>query len=500
MRPFPINNPIITRQHRQKKRKWGRILIVVLLIGINGYLFLSSDPFFTRQEDRQINQPELSQPESMPDPIASPYYANLANLKEIDGIAGIRSSDGNDLNLAFASSRLRFDLTKAENISGVRTLSQWCECVVGVIEKSDTFSDALLRNGVEPLLISSLTNALQNDLDFRNIQAGERFELWLSPSGNIERFMYNQTPLVSYLVERRSDKLVGHRISKETQKKLVPLSVRIDDSLYVALSRIGESPALVMMLVDIFAWDIDFYIDTHAGDTIRLLVEKEELEDEFVQYGRIFAVEYRGDIGTHLAFYYQTQDGTTGYYDVQGNSLRKTFLKSPLKFTYISSGYGTRVHPVLGFSKMHAGIDLAAPVGTPIWAPADGVVTFSGYQGNSGKLVTLRHANGYETVFAHLHTISKNLSKGSRVKQMQIIGTVGSTGLSTGPHLHYGMKKNGQNVSPFSQRFPPIEPVPRQELTKYKSDIAPLLDRIENIPFSTGNCTASVQSAKEESG
>ncbi len=469
-------------------------MLITLLIGTNGYLFFSGSISFTQQERVQMEPTAIEQSPSLQSDVIN------ANVKEMQGIAGVRNLESRNFAQTYQSYRSKYDLNKAHAPSGVRTLKQWCERIAGQIEKSDTFSTALVRSGLDSVQTSSLITALEDKLDFRTIRTGERFELWLSPRGEIERFTYRQSPLVSYLVEHISGNLVGQKISKATHTKTVPISVRIHDSLYTSLSEAGESPALVMMLVDIFAWDIDFYIDTHAGDTIRLLVEKEELDGEFIQYGRILAAEYHGLVGTHRAFRYQTRDGTDGYYDQQGNSLRKAFLKSPLKFTYISSGYGTRVHPILGFSKMHAGIDLAAPVGTPVWAPADGLVTFSGYKGYNGKLVVLRHVNGYETAFAHLHTISKSITNGTRVRQMQVLGTVGSTGLSTGPHLHYGMKKNGKNVNPFSQKFPPTDPVPGPELEEYKSAITPWLNQLERIPLATDRCTASVQADREENG
>jgi murein DD-endopeptidase MepM/ murein hydrolase activator NlpD len=159
-----------------------------------------------------------------------------------------------------------------------------------------------------------------------------------------------------------------------------------------------------------------------------------------------------------------------------------------------------RVHPVLGFSSMHLGIDLAAPTGTPIWAPGDGVVTFAGYKGVSGNLVTIRHANGYETVFAHLHTIAKGTRRGARVTQKQVIGTVGSTGRSTGPHLHYGMKKNGKHINPFTQKFPPARPVPATESKSYLEHIAPLIEQLRDTPLPPVTRTAAIRGERRDTG
>jgi murein DD-endopeptidase MepM/ murein hydrolase activator NlpD len=270
--------------------------------------------------------------------------------------------------------------------------------------------------------------------------------------------------------------------------------------LYTTFDRAGESPHLVTMFVEIFAWDIDFFIDVHPGDTIRLLLEKFVYNGEFIRYGRILAAEYKGDIGTYRAFWYETDDGTVDYFDENGGSLRKAFLKSPLKFTNISSGFGKRVHPILGFSKMHLGVDLAAPRGTPIWAPGDGRVKIAGRRGVSGKLIILRHAQGYETIFAHLHTIAPGIRKGVRVRQKQVIGTVGSTGRSTGPHLHYGMKIKGKHVNPFTQSFPPANPVPGFELKGYQRLISPLLERLDEVALPPTAHAASAPVSDKDAG
>jgi len=425
-----------------------------------------------------------------------------STLGEVRGVAGIRSlgSASHGFSPRPSLSDMRFNLSEARGVAGLRTLEQWCQHVPGTIANSDTFSSALDRHGVDRAQAFSLITALKGVFDFRTMRAGENFELMLSPSGNIEKFIYFKSPMLSYQVERRAGKLTGRRVTEQAQVQVSPIALRIKDSLYASLDRAGEAPALVMMIVDIFAWDIDFYIDTYRGDEIRLLVEKLTVNGQFVRYGQILAAEYRGQVGVHRAFRYETADGKIGYYEQDGGSLRKAFLKSPLKFTRISSGYGNRVHPILGFSKMHMGVDLSAPRGTPIWAPGDGTVIFSGRQGVSGNLVTLRHANGYQTIFAHLHTIAPAVRKGSRVIQKQVIGTVGSTGRSTGPHLHYGMKKDGRHVNPFSQRFPPADPVPAGQMKAFQQAIAPWVTQLEAISLPPSPRTASAAGVRKDAG
>ncbi|MBN2496551.1 MAG: peptidoglycan DD-metalloendopeptidase family protein [Deltaproteobacteria bacterium] len=360
-------------------------------------------------------------------------------------------------------------------------MAQWCQRLDGQVGRGDTFSSALNQHDLAPGQVGALVEALRGTMDFRHCRPGERYELLVGPDSRVWSFEYQKTPLLSYLVERQQGRLRARESMQEAEIDSSEIGLRISGSLYASLERAGETAALVVMIVDIFAWDIDFYIDTHPDDTIRLIVEKLRLEGRFVRYGRILAAEYAGDVGVHRAFRYATADGEDGFYDEQGGSLRKAFLKTPLKFARVSSGFGRRVHPILGFNKMHNGIDFAAPIGTPVWAPADGTVTFAGRKGASGRMVSVRHANGYATVYCHLHRIARGVRGGVRLRQKQLIGTVGNTGRSTGPHLHYGMKRNGRWVNPLRQKFPPARPVPAGELDAYRSAIAPLQKRLDSI-------------------
>ncbi len=423
-----------------------------------------------------------------------------SQLGEINGISGIRDPGSVVAEPGPHNSSLRFDLEEAPGIAGLRSLDQWCQRISGSINNGDTFVTALSRHGLERTQVFSIIGSLRNIMDFRRCRPGERFDMLRSPTGRIERFTYYKSPIVSYQVKRSEGKLIGRQVKENAEVQLASIAIRIKGSVYASLERSGESPALVMELVDIYAWDIDFYIDPHPGDTIKLLVEKVMANGTFVRYGRILAAEYSGDIGDHSAFWHQTANHKVGFYDEHGDSLRKAFLKSPLKFARISSGFGMRVHPVLGFSKKHLGVDLAAPRGTPIWAPGDGTVIFAGRKGISGNLIVIRHANGYETIFAHLHTIAKGVRKGARVDQKQVIGTVGSTGRSTGPHLHYGMKKTGNHVNPFSQKFPPADPVPKAEQSGYKKTIAPMLKRLNEISVPPDPTTASLTVGRKDAG
>ncbi|RME23780.1 MAG: M23 family metallopeptidase [Deltaproteobacteria bacterium] len=475
----------------QRRLKPGWILVFSALVGLNAYLFLV----------RGIPVPEgrkKPRPGSPADAVAATGAKHEppppTNLGEMAGVAGQRGFDPDRMLRRFTGGT-RLDAELASQPAGQRTLEQWCERVEGTIEPGDNLMAAMKKAGLPGEEAWRAISALGRFINPRRCRPGERFEALLSPQGRIERLFYHKSPLIAYGLERRDGKFDARKIEQKAQVRVEDIQVVVGSTLYGSMESAGERPSLVMDLVDIFAWDIDFFLDPRPGDRVRLVVEKAYLNGKLVRYGRILAAEYDGKItGKLRAFWYGNGD-VRGYFDENGGSLRKAFLKSPLRFTRVSSGFGRRVHPILGFSHRHNGIDLAAPTGTPVWAPADGVVEFAGRKGASGNLVILRHANGYRTIFAHLNKIGRGIRKGVRVRQKQTIGTVGSTGRSTGPHLHYGMTLNGRFVNPFSQRFPPARPVPKRLRSDFRASIGPLLERLES--FDAGKDEPSAAAAAD---
>jgi murein DD-endopeptidase MepM/ murein hydrolase activator NlpD len=225
------------------------------------------------------------------------------------------------------------------------------------------------------------------------------------------------------------------------------------------MERAGERPQIVMDFAEIFAWDFDFAADSQPGDRFRMLVEKVFTGDQFVKYGRILAAEYESQAQVHAGVYFKDKDGS-GYYTPKGESLRRAFLKSPLEFTRISSTFSRgRRHPILGGIRPHLAVDYAAPLGTPIFAVADGTIESAGWSGGGGNTIVLRHRANFKTMYNHLSNFAKGIRVGTTVRQRQVIGYVGSTGLSTGPHLDYRVMKDGRFVNPLKQTFLPGQPI-----------------------------------------
>jgi len=225
---------------------------------------------------------------------------------------------------------------------------------------------------------------------------------------------------------------------------------------------------------------VDFIRDLRRGDRFVVVVDEQRIEGEFYRYGTIFAARFTNKDKAMNAVVYPDRDGRLGYYDLDGVPLRKMFLRSPLKFSRVTSRFSnSRFHPVLKRSMPHYGVDYGAPVGTPVHATADGVVTLAGRNGGGGNTVRLRHPNGYETNYLHLSSYGRSVRKGVRVSQGQVIGYVGSTGLSTGPHLDYRVRHNGRWINPLTISSPPVKPLEADRLQRFLGHALAVLDLIE---------------------
>ena len=255
----------------------------------------------------------------------------------------------------------------------------------------------------------------------------------------------------------------------------------ISSSLFGAIKTGGESDRLVFMIINVLKWDIDFFKDVRKNDKIQVLFEKIKRAGAKVDYGKIVAIKYLGASISSEAFYF-TNSKISGYFDEKGNNKKKSFLKYPLKFSRISSNYsGRRFHPVLKVYRPHHGIDYAAPTGTPIYSIGDGVIKKKGWYGGAGRHVTVRHANGYESIYNHLSKYGRGIKVGTRVSMGRIIGYVGSSGLATGPHLDFRVKKNGRWINPLKMRRPAGKPLPSKYKNDYKQFLSEITPLFENI-------------------
>jgi murein DD-endopeptidase MepM/ murein hydrolase activator NlpD len=341
------------------------------------------------------------------------------------------------------------------------------------VRPGDTIGKILSRYGFSPADIQALYDQVKPVFDLRRIRAGRFLRLYADPSDAVVRLEYDIDDLNYLRVEKREGLFQAALDERPVETAVNMIWGTIEESPIQAFDRLGEEDSLALAFADLFGWDVDFYIDIREGDTFKVVFEKRYLEGRFIGYGQILAAEFVNQGKLHQAFYFVSPDTKKpGYYDAQGQSLEKEFRKSPIKWARISSRFSRRrLHPIHKVYRAHYGVDYAAPVGTPVQATADGVVTFAGWNGASGRLVRIRHKNAYETMYLHLRSFGSGIRRGARVKGGDIVGYVGSSGDSTGPHLDYRIKRNGSYLNPLSAKFDPVEPLREELLDDFGTEI-----------------------------
>jgi murein DD-endopeptidase MepM/ murein hydrolase activator NlpD len=350
------------------------------------------------------------------------------------------------------------------------------------LRRGDTLIEALEREGISPKLGHEIAAALrQAGVNLRKLTPRHTLAIEWTPGARPRKLTYEPSPWLGYTVAPADGGWKVERTETRPDVRIAAVQGEVRRSLFEAVEKTGESAQLVLDLAEIFSSDFDFTADTRSGDRFRLLVEKRYAGDTFVDYGRILVAQYVSDGRPLTGIGVEGPRGRYTFYDPAGRSLRKSFLKSPLQFSRITSGFTyARPHPILGGTRPHLAIDYAAPVGTPVWAVADGTVKAAGWSGGNGISVTLAHRSGYSTMYNHLSRLGPGVRPGARVSQRQVIGYVGSTGLSTGPHLDYRIAKNGRFVNPLSEKFIPGEPIPAAQRAAFTARARDLLERLDN--------------------
>ena len=337
----------------------------------------------------------------------------------------------------------------------------------GQISRNATLGH-VLRDALSPSGVHTLVEAARPVYDLARLSVGHPFGVTFGPDGLVAAFTYGIDELRTLHVIRRDGAYQAEVRTREYDVRPTVVQGLITSSLFGAVSDAGEDDQLAVDLAEIFAWDVDFNTELRSGDSFRVAVEKLYLDGRFVRYGRLLSAELVRGPRVVTALWFDSRNGA-GYYTPEGTPLRKAFLRSPLKFSRVSSGFThARFHPILKKTRPHLGVDYAAPVGTPVRASGGGVVTLAGWSGGYGKTVKIRHPNGYETLYGHLSRI--NVKRGQRVEQAESIGAVGTTGLSTGPHLDYRMTKNGTFIDPRKLKSPRAEPILASERGAFEAE------------------------------
>jgi murein DD-endopeptidase MepM/ murein hydrolase activator NlpD len=335
------------------------------------------------------------------------------------------------------------------------------QVIEGKIKPNQTIGNLLGNYNLPEGSLSKLLSIPRDSFDLRKVRAGNKYVLFLDNDslGTLRYFVYEHS-FIDYNMLCFYDSVWALKGKKQVDKIQKQITGKISSSLWNAMTDAGANPLLANDLSDIYAWTIDFF-GLQVGDSFRVVCDEEFVDTISIGYGRIHAAYFRHANNDFFAIPF-TQDGIESFYDLDGNSLRKAFLKAPLKFSRISSRFSnSRLHPVLKIRRPHHGVDYGAPSGTPVFAIGDGKIIKAshGYNNGGGNMLKIRHNSIYETAYLHLKGFAPGITTGKYVKQGDLIGYVGSTGLSTGPHLDFRFYKNGSAIDPLKVEAPPVEPV-----------------------------------------
>ncbi len=372
------------------------------------------------------------------------------------------------------------DRTSAADVDAitVEPLVQYHPPLRTFVQPGDTI-ESVSRRLAGPDWVS-WRDALVAEIDPKRLYPGTEVRGRSTPGGRLERLELIIDRRHEIHLQRADQGISAHRIERPLESEVLRIEGVVESSLFAAMDGAGGNADLAVRVAGIYQWDIDFFRDLRQGDRFVVVADRQTVDGEFYTWGTIFASRFVNGDRVLDAVVYPDDEGRLGYYDLEGQPLRKQFLKSPLEFSRVTSRFSmNRFHPVLKRRMPHYGVDYGAPVGTPVRVTADGSVTLAGRNGGGGNMVTVRHTNGYETSYLHLSRFAKGVRRGVRVSQGQVIGYVGSTGLSSGPHLDYRVKQNGRWINPLSIASPPVQPLAEERLQRFLAHALGVLSLIE---------------------
>lgn len=350
------------------------------------------------------------------------------------------------------------------------------------IQRGDTVAALLSRLEVNNLDTANFLRDARNVKAMHQLVPGKTVHAQATAAGELLTLRYFAGGNEQFLMEKIDGafKLSEQPVKLETHIQMK--SGVINSSLFAATDSAGVPDNITTQIVDIFASDIDFHRDLHKGDRFTVVYESQHSDGEPAKAGRVLAVEFVSQGTSYQAVYFQADDGNSGYYAPDGKNLRKAFLRSPLEFSRISSGFSSaRFHPVLQTWRAHKGVDYAAPTGTRVKATAGGTVAFAGWQNGYGNVIILQHQGQYSTAYGHLSAFAKGLRRGQHVNQDDIIGYVGATGMATGPHLHYEFRVSGVQRDPLRVAMPAAIPITARNMTAFHENTRPLIVRVDML-------------------
>ncbi|WP_426386405.1 peptidoglycan DD-metalloendopeptidase family protein [Pseudomonas brassicacearum] len=349
-----------------------------------------------------------------------------------------------------------------------------------IVAKGDTLSTLFEKVGLPSTSVHEILASDKQAKQFTQLQRGQKLEFELNPDGQLTNLHTKLSDLESITLTKNDKGYVFNRVAAKPTVRSAYVHGVINSSLSQSAARAGLSHSLTMDMASVFGYDIDFAQDIRQGDEFDIIYEQKVVNGKSVGNGPILSARFTNRGKTYTAVRYTNKQGNSSYYTADGNSMRKAFIRTPVDFARISSKFSAgRKHPILNKIRAHKGVDYAAPRGTPIKAAGDGKVLLAGRRGGYGNTVIIQHGNTYRTLYGHMQGFAKGVKTGGTVKQGQVIGYIGTTGLSTGPHLHYEFQVNGVHVDPLGQKLPMADPIAKAERARFLAQSQPLMARMD---------------------
>lgn len=348
------------------------------------------------------------------------------------------------------------------------------------VTKGDTLSTLFEKVGLPATSVHEILASDKQAKQFSQLKHGQKLEFELTPDGQLNNLHTKVSDLETITLTKGPKGFTFNRVITKPVVRSAYVHGVINSSLSQSAARAGLSHSLTMDMANIFGYDIDFAQDIRQGDEFDVIYEQKVANGKVVGTGNILSARFTNRGKTYTAVRYTNKQGSSSYYTADGNSMRKAFIRTPVDFARISSRFSMgRKHPILNKIRAHKGVDYAAPRGTPIKAAGDGKVLLAGRRGGYGNTVIIQHGNTYRTLYGHMQGFAKGVKTGGSVKQGQVIGYIGTTGLSTGPHLHYEFQVNGVHVDPLGQKLPMADPIAKAERARFLQQSQPLMARME---------------------
>lgn len=419
--------------------------------------------------------------------------ANALRIKDLplDIPTGADAAGDIQTGAATASLELKLPAPNPSENTAVATVAQAEVAPRGewhtvTIKSGDSLARLFNQQGISPRQLHDILASGGDAKKLTRIYPGQMLRLRTTSEGELLELRYEIDALNEVEVQKTDDGYVSHLVVREPEHRTMRAAARIDNSLFVSAQKANVPESVAMELASIFGWDIDFALDIREGDKFAVVYQDLYLDGERIGTGDILAAEFVNQGKLYRAVRYTDSRGHTDYYAPDGHSMRKTFLRTPVAFTRISSRFSSgRKHPVLNRIRAHKGVDYAAPTGTPVKATGNGKIVLRGKKGGYGNTVVIQHGSSYSTLYAHLNNFARGKKVGDRVQQGEIVGYVGSTGLATGPHLHYEFRINGVHRNPLTVKLPDAAPLPKQFRDDFKQATENLIAQLELVKTRT---------------